>query len=106
MNTSKQQILDLGVEIYRLTAKLSPEEEHVLKEMLMRATGDLAANIAMSDVDSSEERAQFLSTAGGKIAVIETMLQICVAVKYLEAAEIATALNMCAEIEGTIGRKN
>lgn len=94
MNTSKQQALDLGVEIYRLTAKLPAEEEHTLKEMLMRATGDLAANIAMSDVDS-EERAQFLSTACGKVAVIETLLLLCVKLNYLAAAEIATASDLC-----------
>ena len=103
MNNKK--IVELGIEIYQLVKKLPPEEEHTLTEMLMRATGDIAANIAMSENFSSEERTQFLSTARGKIAVLETLLQICVAVKYFDEAEIATALNMCAELDGTIGRQ-
>ena len=99
MNTSKQQILNLGTEIYRLTAKLPAEEERTLTEMFIRATGDIAANIAMSDADLTDEPAQFLSTACGKIAVIETLLLLCVKLNYLAAVEIATASNLCAELD-------
>lgn len=95
----KQKSLDLGIEIYRLVKKLPPEEEHVFTEMLMSATGEIAANIRMMELDSpQEERAEFLSAACGKIAVVETLLTVCVAVKYLAEAEVATALNMCAEL--------
>ena len=99
MNTSKQKALELGVEVYQLVKKLPPEEEHVLTEMLMRATADIAVNISQSEIDFLEnEQSQFLSVARGKIAVVETLLLICVAVNYLSEKEIELAMNSCSEI--------
>lgn len=96
---SKQKSLDLGIEIYRLVKKLPPEEEHVLKEMLMSATDEIAANIRMTESDlPQEERAEFLSAACGKIAVVETLLTLCLKLNYLAEAEVAAALNACAEL--------
>ena len=95
----KSKSVELGAEIYKLVRKLPPEEEHVLSEMLLRAIGEIAANVSMFELDlPQDKRAEFLSTARGKVAVIETLLQICVTVKYLEDAEVATALNLCAEL--------
>ena len=97
MNENK--IVELGIEVYRLVKKLPPEEKHVLAEMLMEATGELAANIKMTKADlPQEERAEFLSAACGKIAVVETLLTVCVKLNYLADAEVATALNACAEL--------
>ena len=99
MNTSKEKSLELGVEVYRLVKKLPPEEEHCLSEMMMRATADVAVNIAQSEIDSSEaERLQFLSVVRGKIAALETLILLCVRLNYLEEVEVEPVLNLCAEL--------
>ena len=96
---SKQKTIELGVEVYRLVKKLPPEEEHVLSEMLMRATADVAVNIAQSEIDFLEKkRSQFLSEARGKIAALETLLLLCVELNYFGKEEIETAMNLCAEL--------
>ena len=95
---SKQKTIELGVEIYRLVKILPPEEEHVLAEMLMHASGEIAANFSMGSESNLEERNKFFSVARGKIAVVETLLSICVELKYFGKEEIGAAVNLCAEL--------
>lgn len=99
MNTSEKKAMDLTVEVYRLVAHFPADEEHTLINPLKLAAIAVATNIAKSELNSpQEERAQFLSTARGKIAVVETLLLLCVKLNYLAEADTAAALNMCAEL--------
>ena len=96
---SSKKTVELGLEVYRLVKILPTEEEHVLAEELLRATADVAVNISMSELeDLSEEREKFLSAARGKIAVVETLLLICVELNYFGEKEIEAAMNLCAEL--------
>ena len=96
---SRKKTIELGLEVYRLIKNLPAEEEHVLAEELLRATADVAVNISMSELeDLSEKREKFLSAARGKIAVVETLLLICVRLNYFGEKEIEAAMNLCAEL--------
>ena len=96
---NKEKAFELNVEVRRLVKNLPEEEEHVLSEELLRAAVDVATNISMSELeDLSEEREKFLSPARGKIAVVETLLLICVELNYFGEKEIEAAMNLCAEI--------
>ena len=97
---NKEKAIDLSVEIRRLVKNLPAEEEHVLAEMLLRATADVAVNISMSEPEdlSAAERNEFLSAARGKVAAVETLLLICVELNYFGEKEIEPAMNLCAEI--------
>ena len=103
MNTSKQKAIDLTVEIYRLAAQLPTTEEDTLINPLKVAAIAVATNIAKSELDSpQEDRAEFLSAARGKVAVVETLLLLCVKLNYLTEADIAAVLNMCNELGRTL----
>ena len=96
---SSKKTVELGREVRRLVKNLPEEEEHVLAEELLRATADVAVNISMSELDDlAEERTKFLSAAHGKIAVVETLLLICVRLNYFGEKEIEAAMNLCAEL--------
>lgn len=96
---SKKKAFELNVEVRRLVKNLPEEEEHVLAEELLRAAVDVATNIAKSELeDLAEERTKFLSAAHGKIAVVETLLLICVRLNYFGEKEIEAAMNLCAEL--------
>ena len=96
---NKEKSFELNVEVRRLVKNLPEEEEHVLAEELLRATADVAVNISMSELeDLSEDRTKFLSAARGKIAVVETLLLICVELNYFGKKEIEAAMNLCAEL--------
>ena len=96
---SRKKTVELGLEVYRLIKNLPEEEEHVLAEELLRATADVAVNISMSELeDLSEDRTKFLSAARGKVAVVETLLLICVELNYFGEKEIEAAMNLCAEL--------
>ena len=96
---SRKKTVELGLEVYRLIKNLPAEEEHVLAEELLRATADVAVNISMSELeDLAQERGKFLSAAHGKIAVVETLLLICVRLNYFGEKEIEAAMNLCAEL--------
>ena len=96
---SRKKTVELGLEVYRLIKNLPAEEEHVLAEELLRAAADVAVNISMSELDDlAEERTKFLSAARGKVAVVETLLLICVRLNYFSEKEIEVAMNLCAEL--------
>ena len=96
---SKEKAFELNVEVRRLVKNLPAEEEHVLSEELLRAAVDVATNIAKSELDDlAEEREKFLSAARGKVAVVETLLLICVRLNYFGEKEIEAAMNLCAEL--------
>lgn len=97
---NKEKAIDLSVEIRRLVKNLPTEEEHVLAEMLLRDTVDVATNISMSEIEdlTAAERNEFLSAARGKVAAVETLLLICVKVNYFGEKEIEPAVNLCAEL--------
>ena len=97
---SRKKTVELGLEVYRLIKNLPEEEEHVLSEELLRVAVDVAMNIAKSELDdlAEEERNEFLSAARGKVAVVETLLLLCVELNYFGEKEIEAAMNLCAEL--------
>lgn len=88
-----QKTIELGVEIHRLVKKLPPEEIHVLAEELMRTVCSIALTFSL------EENSTIASEIPGKIAVLETLLLICVRLEYFEEPEMQAALALCSELE-------
>ncbi|MBR0260677.1 MAG: four helix bundle protein [Selenomonadaceae bacterium] len=96
---SKQKAIELTAEVYRLVEKLPDEELNALSKKLKLSAIEITTNIAKSELDSTlEDKKHFLSAANGKIAVVETLLLICVKVNYFGKEEIETAMTMCAEL--------
>lgn len=95
----KKLSIELVAEVYNLVKKLPAEEETLLASLLKNAAIEVSTNIAKSEAALSEEgQREFLSTAKGKIAVVETLILLCVELKYLGEAEVQSALNSYSEL--------
>ena len=94
-----QKAMDLAAIIYNLTKKLPREELYSLNDQMRRATISIPSNIAEGqDRDTHKEFVRFLTIARGSKAELETQLQICVKIGYLNETEISEAMDLLKEI--------
>ncbi|MDH4164016.1 MAG: four helix bundle protein [Nitrospirota bacterium] len=103
--------IELVVEIYKVTDTFPRHEVYGLTQQMRRAAVTIPSNIAEGAArKSSKEFIQFLSTAQGSIAELETQLIIADKLKYLKQASVLLKeLNelslMTAGLQGTIKKK-
>ena len=84
---------------YKLTKLLPRDELYGLVNQLRRAVVSIPSNIAEGNArQSRKEYIQFLSVARGSKSEVETQLEICVRLKYLERDQIKGAMGLCSEI--------
>ena len=94
-----QKAMDLVEEVYRLSKKLPQDESYGLVNQLRRAVVSIPSNIAEGNArHSQKEYAHFLSIARGSKSEVETQLEICVRLSYLDAAQIQVAMGLCDEV--------
>ena len=94
-----QKSMDLVEEIYRMTKLLPKEEIFGLINQLRRAAISIPSNIAEGNTRSSQkEYVRFLSIARASEAEIETQLEICVRIGYLNEEQISEPLALCIEV--------
>lgn len=83
-----QKGMDFVVEVYKLTDRLPDSERYGLVQQLRRAAVSVPSNIAEGYGRSSRtELARFVDIALGSIREIQTQLEICERLKFLDASK-------------------
>jgi len=94
-----QKAMDLVEEVYRLTKTLPKEETYGLVNQLRRAAISVPSNIAEGNArNSHKEYIHFLSIARGSKSEVETQLEICVRLNYLDTTQTQRAAGLCNEV--------
>ena len=94
-----QKSMDLAAEIYNLVKILPKTETYALSDQMRRAAVSIPSNIAEGQGrNSTREFIKFLVIARGSQCELETQLQLCVKIGYLQEDETKTALSLCEEI--------
>ena len=92
-----QKAMVLVVEVYELTKQLPKEEQYGLYSQMRRAVVSIPSNIAEGNSrNTTREYVQFLNIALGSKAEVETQIEICKRLGYLDNAEEAE--NLCSEV--------
>lgn len=85
-----QQAIILTVEIYNEVIKcLPPEEKHALSDQIRRSAVSVPSNIAEGcGRISTKEFIHFLGIARGSLLELDTQLEICKRIEYIEENKI------------------
>ena len=94
-----QKSMDLAEEIYKLVKLLPKTETYALSDQMRRAVISIPSNIAEGQGrNSTKEFIKFLAIARDSQCELETQLQLCNKIGYLQEDETKTALSLCEEI--------
>ena len=94
-----QKAMDLTVEVYELVKLLPKEETYALSDQMRRAVVSIPSNIAEGQGrNSDKEFIQFLSIARGSLWELETQIEICVRIGYIDQSQKTNIYNLIAEI--------
>ena len=89
-----QKSMDLVVLVYKLLDKLSKDERFALSDQIRRSVISIPSNIAEGKSRNSiREYKQFVGTAKGSVAELETQLLICERIGYLKKEEISKGIS-------------
>lgn len=82
-----QKAMDLTTEIYKLVRLLPKEETYALSDQMRRAAVSIPSNIAEGQGrNSDKEFVNFLSVARGSLWELETQIEICERLGYIDNA--------------------
>lgn len=94
-----QKAMDLTVEVYKLVKLLPKEETYALSDQMRRAVVSIPSNIAEAQGrNSDKEFIQFLSIARGSLWELETQIEICLRIGYIDQSLTTNIYNLMAEI--------
>jgi len=94
-----QKGIDLVVEVYNLVKLLPNEELYALSNQMKRAAYSIPTNIAEGqERGTTKDFVRFLYIAKGSKGELETLLLICVRLKYLTQSQVKTAQCLLSEI--------
>ncbi len=94
-----QKSMDLAVEIYRLVKILPKTETYALSDQMRRTVVSIPSNIAEGQGrNSTREFIKFLAIARGSQSELETQLQLCVRIGYVDESEISVSVGLCNEV--------
>ena len=89
----------MTIEIYKLVRSLPKEETYALSDQMRRAVVSIPSNIAEGQGrNSDKEFVNFLSIARGSLWELETQLEICVRLGYIDQSLTANATILATEI--------
>lgn len=98
-----QKAMDLTVEVYKLVKLLPKEETYALSDQMRRAVVSIPSNIAEGQGrNSDKEFIQFLSFARGSLWELETQIEICLRIGYIDQSLTTNIYNLIAEISKMI----
>lgn len=102
---ASEMCIELGLKVYGLVKKFPEDERFVLTEEMMRALGEIPANIAMGCSGySDEESLEYLSTARGVCARLDCFLEIAIAVGYFAKSDADESFKLIEQIMGEIDK--
>lgn len=85
--------------IYRITEKLPSKEQFGLISQMRRAAVSIPSNIAEGyGRQSTGSYAQILSIARGSLLELETQIELCIRIKYIQQIDVEKILNEIIEI--------
>lgn len=94
-----QKAMDLTVEIYKMVKLLPKTETYALSDQMRRAVISIASNIAEGHGRASiSEYIYFFKIARGSCFELDTQIDACVRVKYLNENDVAISFNLLNEI--------
>jgi len=91
--------MDLTMEIYRLVKFLPREETYALSDQMRRSVISIPSNIAEGQGrNSDKEFIKFISIARGSLWELETQIEICERLKYIDSEQAAGAYLLTTEV--------
>ncbi len=95
-----QKSMALTVNIYKIVKKLPKEEMFALSDQMRRAAVSIPSNIAEGCGRRLQgELKYFLRIACGSAAELETQMQICLNLGYLQSEDVDESLCLLQEVE-------
>ena len=95
-----QKSMALTVNIYKIAKKLPKEEMFALSDQMRKAAVSIPSNIAEGCGRRLQgELKNFLRIACGSAAELETQMQICLNLGYLQSEDIEESLSLLHEVE-------
>ena len=95
--------MDLTVEIYNVVKRLPREETYALSDQMRRAVVSIVSNIAEGGGrNSDKEFINFLSIARGSLWELETQIEICVRLNYIDSTLASNIYNQTTEVSKMI----
>ena len=94
-----QKAMDLTIEIYKLVRLLPKEETYALSDQIRRAVVSIPSNIAEGQGrNSDKEFVNILSIARGSLWELETQIEICERLGYIDSVTKSNAFLITAEV--------
>ena len=94
-----QKSMDLVEEIYRITSFLPKEEQYGLVSQMRRAAVSIPSNIAEGQSRHTvREYVNFLYVSEGSKSELDTQLEICLRLGFLDTNQIEKSRQLCNEI--------
>lgn len=94
-----QKAMDLTVEIYSLVKRLPREETYALSDQMRRAVVSIPSNIAEGQGrNSDKEFINFLSIARGSLWELETQIEICERLHYIDSELASKVYSLTTEV--------
>ena len=94
-----QKAMDLTVEIYNLVKRLPREETYALSDQMRRAVVSIPSNIAEGQGrNSDKEFINFLSIARGSLWELETQIEICERLHYIDSELASKVYSLTTEV--------
>ena len=91
--------MDLTVEIYSIIKYLPREETYALSDQLRRSAVSIPSNIAEGQGrNSDKEFVNFLSIARGSLWELETQIEICERLSYIDSSQKGNVLTQTEEV--------
>ena len=91
--------MDLTVEIYSIIKYLPREETYALSDQLRRSAVSIPSNIAEGQGrNSDKEFVNFLSIARGSLWELETQIEICERLSYIDSSQKENVLTQTEEV--------
>ena len=91
--------MELVEEVYRLTRGFPKDELYGLTNQLRRAAVSVPSNIAEGQARSyTKEFLQFLSTAQGSLAEVQTQLELATRLRYSSQEQVEPALQRASSL--------
>ena len=95
-----QKSMVMTLNIYKIVKKLPKEEMFALSDQMRRAAVSIPSNIAEGCGRRLQgELKYFLRIASGSAAELETQMQICLNLGYLQSEDIEESLSLLHEVE-------